>query len=145
MEMNKAWKLIAAYYDCNRWIRATYESPWGDWDTILYPPEESTPDEVILMADEDERMMAGVEDSFAGQSGLARTNTEKIMVITPAMTDATWALLMAMMDDAGSGEKFRQLPPMEQAHIITSQIVRNRLMDIVRDALQFEAEYLTRQ
>jgi hypothetical protein len=79
------------------------------------------------------------------QSGLARTNTEKIMVITPAMTDATWALLMAMMDDAGNGEKFLQLPPMEQAHIMTSQIVRNRLMDIVRDALQAEADYLAGQ
>jgi hypothetical protein len=67
------------------------------------------------------------------------------MVITHAMTDATWALLMAMLDDAGSGEKFLQLPPMEQAHIITSQIVRNRLMDIVRNALQAEADYLTRQ
>jgi hypothetical protein len=61
------------------------------------------------------------------------------------MTDATWALLLAMLDDAGSGEKFRQLPPMEQAHIMTSQIVRNRLMDIVRDALQAEADYLAGQ
>jgi hypothetical protein len=58
------------------------------------------------------------------------------------MANATWALLLAMMDDAGSEEEFRQLPPMEQAHIMTSQIVRNRLMEIVGDALQAEAECL---
>jgi hypothetical protein len=61
------------------------------------------------------------------------------------MTDATWALLMAMLDDAGSGDKFRQLPPAGQAHIMTSQIVRNRLMEIIGDALQAEAEYLAGQ
>jgi hypothetical protein len=64
MEINKAWKLIAAYYDCNRWIRATYENPWGDLDTIFFSTEESTPEAVILMADEDERMMAGVDDAL---------------------------------------------------------------------------------
>jgi hypothetical protein len=67
------------------------------------------------------------------------------MVITPAMANATWALLMAMLEDAGSGDKFRQLPPAEQAHIMTSQIVRNRLAEIVGDALQAEAECLTGQ
>jgi hypothetical protein len=58
------------------------------------------------------------------------------------MANATWALLLAMMDDAGNGEIFRQLPPNEQAHIMTSQIVQNRLTEIIGDALWAEAECL---
>jgi hypothetical protein len=50
-----------------------------------------------------------------------------------------------MLDDAGSGEEFRQLPPMEQAFIMGSPLVRDRLLDIVRDTLQAEVEYLAEQ
>jgi hypothetical protein len=68
---------------------------------------------------------------------------EKVMVITPAMVDATKALLEVMLEDAGSLEKFVCLPPMEQAHIMGSPIVRNRLLNIVGEVLQSEAERLT--
>lgn len=57
--MKETWELIAAYYDSNRWICATYESHSGEWDTTWYPPESPIPEAVVIMADEDERIMSG--------------------------------------------------------------------------------------